>query len=39
MHASSRSTSDQQRRVIHIEFANVALPEGLQWEEFYPIKF
>jgi ectoine hydroxylase-related dioxygenase (phytanoyl-CoA dioxygenase family) len=37
MHASGRSTSDQQRRVIHIEFANVALPEGLQWKEFYPI--
>ena len=37
MHASSRSTSNQQRRVIHIEFANVMLPEGLQWKEFYPI--
>lgn len=38
MHASSRSTSNQQRRVIHIEFANVKLPEGLQWKEYDSLK-
>jgi ectoine hydroxylase-related dioxygenase (phytanoyl-CoA dioxygenase family) len=39
MHASSRSTSDQQRRVIHIEFANVELPEGLQWKRILSIDY
>jgi ectoine hydroxylase-related dioxygenase (phytanoyl-CoA dioxygenase family) len=37
MHASSRSTSNQQRRVIHIEFANVRLPQNLQWREYYSL--
>jgi ectoine hydroxylase-related dioxygenase (phytanoyl-CoA dioxygenase family) len=37
MHASNRSTSDKQRRVIHIEFANLNLPEGLEWSEYYSI--
>lgn len=33
MHASSRTTNNARRRVIHIEFSNTALPEGLQWSE------
>lgn len=31
LHASSRSASDAERRVIHIEFAAVELPGGLEW--------
>ena len=31
LHASSRSTIPGQRRVIHIEYANCALPNGLKW--------
>lgn len=34
LHASSRSTSSRQRRVIHIEFSNQMLPEPLQWAEW-----
>jgi hypothetical protein len=33
LHASSRSTSDQHRRVLHIEYAGFALPDELQWHE------
>ncbi len=33
LHASSRSTSTRQRRVLHIEYAAFALPAGLQWHE------
>lgn len=33
MHASSRSSNGQNRRVIHIEFSNRALDGGLQWAE------
>lgn len=33
MHASSRSSNRQNRRVIHIEFSNRALAGGLQWAE------
>jgi ectoine hydroxylase-related dioxygenase (phytanoyl-CoA dioxygenase family) len=32
-HASSRTTSGNRRRVIHIEFGNVELPMGLAWAE------
>ena len=32
-HASGRSTGTSPRRVIHIEFSNQALPEGLHWSE------
>lgn len=34
LHASSRTTSNQRRRVIHIEFGRKPLPEGLCWSEF-----
>lgn len=33
LHASSRTTNNQKRRVIHIEFSNVKLPNGLKWSE------
>ncbi|WP_212003671.1 phytanoyl-CoA dioxygenase family protein [Chitinophaga sp. HK235] len=33
MHASSRSTNGHNRRVVHIEFSNNSLPEGLTWAE------
>ena len=33
LHASGRSTSPRHRRVLHIEYAAFALPEGLDWHE------
>lgn len=33
-HASNRTTNNKKRRVIHIEFSNQQLPEGLNWSEF-----
>lgn len=33
LHASSRSTRSGHRRVLHIEYAGFALPEGLHWRE------
>ena len=33
LQASDRSTSDGHRRVLHIEYAAFALPEGLHWQE------
>ncbi len=33
LHASGRSSGNRRRRVIHIEFSNAALPEGLAWPE------
>lgn len=33
LHASQRSTSTRPRRVIHLEFATVALPGSLDWRE------
>jgi hypothetical protein len=33
LHASSRSTSDRPRRVLHIEYAAFTLPVGLNWHE------
>jgi hypothetical protein len=32
-HASRRTTNNCQRRVIHLEFSNTQLPNGLQWAE------
>jgi hypothetical protein len=32
-HASRRTTNNRQRRVIHLEFSNMQLPNGLQWAE------
>jgi hypothetical protein len=33
LHASNRTTSDQRRRVIHLEFSNMELPKPLSWSE------
>ncbi|MDU0372637.1 phytanoyl-CoA dioxygenase family protein [Hymenobacter endophyticus] len=33
LHASNRSTSNQPRRVIHLEFSAAELPAGLHWRE------
>jgi len=33
MHASARTTSGKQRRVIHIEFSKALLPVGIDWAE------
>lgn len=33
LHASNRTTNQQRRRVIHLEFSNEALPKPLQWSE------
>lgn len=33
LHASIRSTVPAHRRILHIEFADVALPGGLKWNE------
>lgn len=33
LHASGRSTNNNKRRVIHVEFSNQSLPEPLHWSE------
>jgi ectoine hydroxylase-related dioxygenase (phytanoyl-CoA dioxygenase family) len=33
LHASSRSRTGPHRRVLHIDYAGVALPEPLEWGE------
>jgi len=33
LHSSSKSDSPQQRRVLHLEYANANLPDELQWAE------
>jgi ectoine hydroxylase-related dioxygenase (phytanoyl-CoA dioxygenase family) len=33
LHASNRTTNNNKRRVIHLEFSNQLLPGGLQWAE------
>ena len=33
LHASSRSTSDRHRRILHIEYASFELPPQMQWHE------
>lgn len=35
LHASNRTTNNSKRRVIHIEFSNLSLPNKLQWSEFH----
>lgn len=37
LHSSSRTTNHQKRRVIHIEFSNIALPTALQWAEWMKV--
>jgi ectoine hydroxylase-related dioxygenase (phytanoyl-CoA dioxygenase family) len=33
MHASERTTNEERRRVIHIEFSNTGLPKEIDWAE------
>lgn len=33
LHSSGRTTNNQKRRVVHVEFSAAELPEGLQWSE------
>jgi predicted DNA-binding transcriptional regulator YafY/ectoine hydroxylase-related dioxygenase (phytanoyl-CoA dioxygenase family) len=33
MHASSKTTNNKNRRVIHLEFNSLQLPNGLEWAE------
>jgi ectoine hydroxylase-related dioxygenase (phytanoyl-CoA dioxygenase family) len=33
LHASNKSTSERNRRVIHLEFSDIDLPDGLDWRE------
>ncbi len=33
LHSSTRSSSQQMKRVIHLEFSSVELPEPLEWSE------
>lgn len=33
LHASAKTASHRQRRVIHLEFSSEELPEGLEWAE------
>jgi ectoine hydroxylase-related dioxygenase (phytanoyl-CoA dioxygenase family) len=32
-HSSKRTITNDRRRVIHIEFSNMELPDGLEWSE------
>ena len=34
LHGSNRTTNQRRRRVIHIEFSNTVLPEGINWSEY-----
>lgn len=34
LHASSKTTNNKRRRVIHIEFSNQTLPNNLKWSEY-----
>ncbi|WP_312186283.1 phytanoyl-CoA dioxygenase family protein [Sphingobacterium sp.] len=33
LHSSKRTSNNKRRRVIHIEFSNIELPDNLQWAE------
>jgi ectoine hydroxylase-related dioxygenase (phytanoyl-CoA dioxygenase family) len=37
LHASSKATSQKHRRVIHLEFNSMDLPNGLEWAERFEI--
>lgn len=37
LHASTRTTNNKRRRVLHIEFSNSKLPENLDWSEYSKI--
>jgi ectoine hydroxylase-related dioxygenase (phytanoyl-CoA dioxygenase family) len=33
LHGSHKSTSSKRRRILHIEYSNVQLPDGLEWND------
>jgi ectoine hydroxylase-related dioxygenase (phytanoyl-CoA dioxygenase family) len=33
LHASNKSTSERNRRVIHLEFSDIDLTDGMEWRE------
>ncbi len=33
LHSSKRTENEKNRRVIHVEFCDMDLPEGLEWKE------
>ncbi|OQP65971.1 phytanoyl-CoA dioxygenase [Niastella vici] len=37
LHASNRTVNNNKRRVIHLEFSNQQLPNGLQWAEYLAV--
>lgn len=37
LHASRRTENNQNRRILHIEFTEKELPEGLEWKELIEI--
>ncbi|HEX2629378.1 MAG TPA: phytanoyl-CoA dioxygenase family protein, partial [Chitinophagaceae bacterium] len=39
MHASGRTTNGKQRRVIHVEFSRMNLPQDLNWAEYMPVQY
>lgn len=39
LHASNKSTSERNRRVIHLEFSDMNLPDGLDWREKRFVQF
>ena len=38
LHSSGRTTNNNKRRVIHIEFCNKALPSDINWAEYADLK-
>ena len=39
LHSSGRTTNNNKRRVLHIEFNKSPLPENLNWAEYSKIDF
>lgn len=37
IHASSKATAQARRRILHMEFANFALPSGMDWHRRLPV--
>jgi ectoine hydroxylase-related dioxygenase (phytanoyl-CoA dioxygenase family) len=38
LHSSGRTVNSDKRRVVHIEFSNQSLPEGLNWSEYLSLR-
>jgi ectoine hydroxylase-related dioxygenase (phytanoyl-CoA dioxygenase family) len=39
LHSSGRTTNNNKRRVLHIEFSKSSLPENLNWAEYLKVDF